>query len=177
LNPVVSANHSVTLDSLPYVSPCFRIPLQNGRWPLVFRTGVSLSAPDARVLVVLRIYCRAAAIVAASLGCLVLYGWAFHIPVLLSVLPGLVAMKSNTALSLTLCATSLWLILPKPPPGLRRALARFLALLVTLIAVGTALEYLFGVNLRIDQLLFKESAGTVATTSPGRMARQRAVRF
>src|SRR5271167_4704229 len=126
--------------------------------------------PDIYVFRVLRIYCRAAAIAVAMLGCVVLWGWAFHIPVLKSVLPGLVTMKPNTALSLALCAVSLLLILPEPPPGPRRFIARFLALLVSLVAAATAVEYLFGLELGIDQLLFREPAGAVATYLPGRMS-------
>jgi len=129
-----------------------------------------MSEPDTRALRILRLYCRAAAIAVGAIGCLVLIGWAFHIAVLKSVLPGLVTMKANTALSLAVSATSLWLLLPSRPPASRLYMGRLLALFVTLLALATGTEYLFGLNLGIDQLLFLEPLGTVATYSPGRMS-------
>ncbi|HXM99994.1 MAG TPA: ATP-binding protein [Candidatus Dormibacteraeota bacterium] len=131
----------------------------------------------ARPFKLLRMYCDASAIAAAVLGCLVLFGWAFHIEHLKSVVPGLVTMKANTALGLALSGTSLWLLLPGESHPRRRQIAHFLALLVTLIGAATLCEYLFGLNLRIDQLLFNEPTGTVATYSPGRMSLTSATAF
>ena len=139
----------------------FLIPLQ---------IGVSMSDHDARLFKFLRMYCEASAIAAVGVGCLVLCGWAFHIELLKSVLPGLVVMKANTALGLAFSGTSLWLLLPGKSHTRRRQIAHFLALLVMVIGAATLIEYLFGLNLRIDQLLFNEPTGTVATYSPGRMA-------
>jgi PAS domain S-box-containing protein len=129
-----------------------------------------MSDSDVRLFKLLRMYCETSAIVAVGVGCLVLYGWAFHIELLKSVLPGLVAMKANTALGLAFSGTSLWLLLPGDSRTPRNHIARFLAFLVTVIGAATLSEYLFGLNLRIDELLFNESTGTVATYSPGRMA-------
>jgi hypothetical protein len=56
----------------------------------------------------LRTFCQASAIVAVLVGCLVLLGWAFHIAALMSVFPGLVTMKVNTALGLILSGFSFW---------------------------------------------------------------------
>jgi PAS domain S-box-containing protein len=129
-----------------------------------------MSDHDARLFKFLRMYCEASAIAAVGVGCLVLCGWAFHIELLKSVLPGLVVMKANTALGLAFSGTSLWLLLPGESHTRRGHIARFLALLVTLIGAVTLSEYVFGLNLRIDQLLFNESTGTAATYSAGRMA-------
>jgi PAS domain S-box-containing protein len=129
-----------------------------------------MSDHDTRLFKRLHMYCDASAIAAAGMGCLVLFGWAFHIEHLKSVVPGLVTMKANTALGLAFSGTSLWLLLPGESHTRRRLIAHFLALLVTVIGAATLCEYLFGLNLRIDQLLFNEPTGTVATYSPGRMA-------
>ena len=128
------------------------------------------SEPDIRLFKILRMYCQASAIAAVGVGCLVLCGWAFHIELWKSVFPGLVAMKANTALGLAFSGASLWLLLPGASRTGSRRIAHLLAFLVTLIGAATLGEYLFGVNLRIDQLLFTEPVGAVATYSSGRMA-------
>ena len=125
---------------------------------------------NTRLFEFLWIYCQGSAIAVVAIGCMVLIGWAFHIEVLKSILPGLVTMKANTALSLVLSAASLLLQLPYPPPGSQRFIGRVSALLVLLLAFATGTEYLIGWNLGIDQLLFREATGTVATYSPGRMS-------
>jgi len=129
-----------------------------------------MTNPDNRTFDILGVYCRAAAMAVVALGCGVLVGWLFHIQVLMSVLPGLVTMKVNTALSLVFSGISLWLLLPAPPDRLRRYIARGLALIVLLIALGTLGEYAFDWNLGIDQWLMADPAGSPGTTSPGRMS-------
>src|ERR1700731_2826561 len=123
--------------------------------------GVSMSDHDTRPFKLLRMYCDASAITAAGVGCLVLFGWAFHIEYLKSVLPGLATMKPNTALGLAFSGTSLWLLLPGESRTRRGHIARFLALMVVMIGAATLIEYLFGLNLRIDQLLFNDPKGSV----------------
>jgi diguanylate cyclase (GGDEF)-like protein/PAS domain S-box-containing protein len=125
----------------------------------------------------LRIYCRASAIAVAAMGGVILGGWAFHIELLKSVFPGGVAINANMALLLALSGTSLWLLLPGDAPTLVRYIARFLAMLVTMVGAATRIEYLFGVNLGIDQLLFTEPGRAVATSFPGRMAPTSAMSF
>jgi hypothetical protein len=125
--------------------------------------------PNARRFRYLRIYCEVSAILSAALGILVLCGWAFHIESLKSVFPGQIVIRQNMALALTLSGISLGLLLPENAKTPARYIARFLALLVALIGGATRIEYLFGVNLRIDHLLFPEPAGTVAVL-PGRMS-------
>jgi PAS domain S-box-containing protein len=136
-----------------------------------------MSDHDTRPFKLLRMYCDATAIAAAGLGCLVLFGWAFHIEHLKSVLPGLVTMKANAALSLAFSGTSLWLLLPGESHTRRGHIARFLAVAVVMIGAATLIEYLFGLNLRIDQLLFNAPEKSVGTSSPGRMAAMAATAF
>ena len=125
---------------------------------------------DARRFKSLRIYCEASAIAAVTVGSLVLVGWAFQIQFLMSVVPGLVNMKANTAVGLALCGISLWLLLPGESRTRRGRIARLLALLVILVGAATLSEYLLGVNPGIDQILFHDVKGSRGTSSPGRMA-------
>ena len=78
-------------------------------------------------------------------------------------------MKANTALAFVLTGLALWLL--QTPSKARGSiiLRRLCAGLVLLIALLTTIEYLFGWDLGIDQLLFRDvlSPGEVL---PGRMA-------
>src|ERR1700720_2640915 len=140
-------------------------------------SGVSMSDRYARLINLLRMYCYASAFTASGVGCLVLVGWAFQIEHLKSVVPGLVTMKANAALGFAFSGTSLWLLLPGESRTRRGYIARFLALVVVMIGAATLVEYLFGVNLQIDQLLFNDAEGFVGTSSPGRMAAMTATAF
>ena len=114
----------------------------------------------------LQFYCNASAIGVSATGGLILCGWAFHIEMLKSVLPGGVAIKPNMALLLVLSGTSLWLLLPGDARPPLRYIARVLAMLVTVIGAATRMEYLVSVNLGIDQLLFSEPAGAAGDVLP-----------
>ncbi|MGD0567368.1 MAG: PAS domain S-box protein [Candidatus Sulfotelmatobacter sp.] len=125
----------------------------------------------------LRLYCQVSALATMGVGLLVLFGWAFHIGTLLSVFPGHVTMKVNTALGLEFGGMSLWLLLPGESRTRRGKIARFLALVVVLIGVATLIEYFFSLNLGIDQLIFSDPLGSSGTSSPGRLAPTTATAF
>jgi diguanylate cyclase (GGDEF)-like protein/PAS domain S-box-containing protein len=118
----------------------------------------------------LGIYCRVIAIASVAMGVMILGGWAFHIESLKSAFPGGAAIIPNTALLLALSGISLWFLLPSEPRTAVRQFARFLAMLVTFVGSATRLEYLIGVNLGIDQLLFAKPLAATATSFPGRMS-------
>ena len=118
----------------------------------------------------LRFFCQRSALASVALGSIVLSGWILQLTSLKSVFHGLVAVKANTALALVLSGVALWLLIPGESSRQRRGIAFFFASLVGMIGLGTFCEYLFGLNLGIDQLLFHEVVGAVATSSPGRMA-------
>jgi PAS domain S-box-containing protein len=144
--------------------------------------GISISDSEARRFKLLRIYCEGSAIATIGMATVVLVGWAFGVEVLTSVLPGLVTMKVNTALGLGFSGISVWLQLPgksrsRKSLSITRYSAHVLALLVVLIGAGTLAEYLFGVNLGIDQLLFRDPMGSVGTSSPGRPAPMTGIAF
>ncbi|HKS26267.1 MAG TPA: ATP-binding protein [Pyrinomonadaceae bacterium] len=112
-------------------------------------------------------FSRIAGFFAVLVGALVLLGWLFDIEELKSVYAG-ITMKANAALCFLLAGLSLWttgVVDRKLVVRLRQVCAG----VVTLLGLMTLSQHLFGWNLGIDQLLFNEPPGAVATTSPGRM--------
>jgi PAS domain S-box-containing protein len=113
---------------------------------------------------------RALSGASVAVGVGVLAGWALDIPSIRSVVPGLVEMKANTALSFVLSGCALWLLAPAGATGRRRVAGRVIAAIVSLLALATMSQHLIGWDLGIDQLLFRESPDAIFTASPGRMA-------
>jgi signal transduction histidine kinase len=120
---------------------------------------------------------RWAALVTVVLGVAVLVGWSFDIQVLKSIVPVWVTMKANTALCFVLIGAALLLLLREPPKRVTDNFAYALAALATLIGMLTVAEYVSGLDLRIDQMLFHEMTGAVQTVTPGRMAVLTAIGF
>ncbi|HBE51367.1 MAG TPA: hypothetical protein DDW76_21965, partial [Cyanobacteria bacterium UBA11369] len=129
---------------------------------------------------------------AIFIGCLVLVGWGLDIAILKSVVPGAATMKANTAVCFILAGVSLWLtgrgwgespdsILPRQEKKtLRRyrvLVAQTGAIASTTIAILTLSQYLFGWNLGIDELLFRDSPLSPATSHPGRMGINTTINF
>lgn len=112
------------------------------------------------------------------MGLLVLAGWLFDVPLLRSGLPGMVEMKANTAACFTLLGAAVWLLQERRSGGPRQRAAGLLAAAACFAVAGLTLcEYLFGLELGLDQLLFRESPHAVLTSSPGRMALNTCVAF
>jgi PAS domain S-box-containing protein len=113
------------------------------------------------------------------LGLLTLIGWIFHIPVLKTVLPGLVSMKANTAICFIMAALSLLLRCRLGPGGAGPwpLSARILGLGVFLAGSLTLSEWVLGWNAGIDQLLFHDDPGQAQISVLGRMAPATAVNF
>src|SRR5215212_740563 len=105
-----------------------------------------------------------------TIGGLVLVGWAFNVPTLKSVLPGLVSMKPNTALALILAGLAVQC-------ARRSLLLLLLAGIVAAIGGLTLLEYAGGWDLRLDQILFPDAVRLVDPPYPGRMAPAAALAF
>jgi PAS domain S-box-containing protein len=116
-------------------------------------------------------------ILVMAVGALVLLGWQFRIDALQRVWPGLVSMKANTAVGLLLAGLALWLLLPEQIGLKRKGLAQVCALSVAGIGLLTVAEYAYGVDLKIDQLLFTEPPGDAGTAVPGRMGLNTAINF
>lgn len=118
------------------------------------------------------------ALFAVAVGAAVLAGWLFDVPLLKSVLPGFIAMKPNTAFAFVLAGGSLLLLLASPLPRARARTGQALALIVVLIGALTLGEYVFGWQLGIDELLFKDRDTTEAwKLVAGRMAASTAAAF
>jgi signal transduction histidine kinase/CheY-like chemotaxis protein len=110
--------------------------------------------------------CAAATVLIAVL---VLIGWALDLRVLKSILPSYITMKANTAVGLGCLGGAL--ILQARAHGVAAgAVSRTLALIAGLIAIATLAEYLAGVDLHIDELLFADPEGRSGHFPPGRLA-------
>jgi PAS domain S-box-containing protein len=116
----------------------------------------------------LRQVSKAIALTAATFGLVVMAGWLLAIPALTNALSG-ITMKFNTALALGAAGVSLFLWAPEPTPSIRRQAGRAAAMVPLLIGGLTLVQYLAGIDLGIDQLLFHEPPGVAGTLAPGRM--------
>jgi PAS domain S-box-containing protein len=138
------------------------------------------------------IVARVAGMSTVLVGSLVLVGWLFDIEFLKrGSNANLVTMKANTALCFVLSGMSLWLsqieINKQPDVGLQETekvaeatfsrLARVGSLGITVISSLTLLQYLFGWNFGIDELLFRDSPNAVLTPHTGRMGFNTALNF
>ncbi|WP_224246291.1 sensor histidine kinase [Hyalangium gracile] len=79
-------------------------------------------------------------------------------------------MMPNTAVGLFLCGASLWLARKPGASSLRRGVSHALALAAVVLGGLTLSEYLFGVDLGIDLILFPETVRSLAPYRPGRAA-------
>jgi two-component system sensor kinase FixL len=107
---------------------------------------------------------------------LVLFGWAIDEPRLKSIVPGWQTMKANTALLFLLTGFALIAASRNWQHRKYERYARVAGAVVALVGLLTLAEYIFGVDLDIDQLLCLDHE-TVAAKYPGRMAPATAMAF
>jgi len=113
----------------------------------------------------------ACALLTVTIGLLVAVGWGLDIDSLKRVLPGLAAMKFNTALAFVLAGAGLWW-------RKRRSLRLALGALVALLGALSLVEYLAGQSFGIDQILVRDIvAAPESAFPPGRMAPSTALCF
>ncbi|RLA43905.1 MAG: hypothetical protein DRR06_10990 [Gammaproteobacteria bacterium] len=105
------------------------------------------------------------------LGAVVLLGWYLHEPALIQVNPAFVPMQYNTALGFAVGGLALLGL-----TGFWPWLAGITSVIVLLTGVLTLIEYIFAVDLHIDQL-FMEHYIDLKTSNPGRMAPNTALCF
>ena len=101
----------------------------------------------------------------AAIALLVLTGWFVGVPALARMVPGTTTMKVNSALGFlagAVCVTAL----ARPGPRAERV-AMAAGLFVLIDGTAHLVEYLFGIDLGIDQALFRDAPSAV---HPGRMA-------
>jgi signal transduction histidine kinase len=122
---------------------------------------------------------KVASTVAILVGCVVLVGWTLNIDVLKRILPGLVAMNPATAIAFVIAGAATRLLLNKDVDRRPRRLAQGLALVVTMVGLLKLVEILFGWDLGIDQLLFRQGLESEATVTgvPNQMAPNTALNF
>ena len=153
----------------PEAAPLLELPLQ-----------VKEFSPSATLRRRLQWFVGAGAASVVLLGLLVVVGWMLGFEPLMSVLPGHATMKINTALAFVSAGAALAARLAAQTTHSRRtalvakrvcfAFAGF-----TLGCGGISLaEYLFGLDLHVDQLLFADHGAKVF---PGRMAEITAINF
>src|SRR6185295_1869655 len=94
-----------------------------------------------------------------------------------SVLPSLTTMKANTALAFILAGVSLWVLQKEHTSQRAILIGQACAAFVALTGMLTLSEYVLDLDLGLDQLLLKESSGTVGTSHPGRMSPVTALNF
>jgi signal transduction histidine kinase/CheY-like chemotaxis protein len=99
-----------------------------------------------------------------GLGLIVLTGWHTHNVGLARILPALAPMPYNTALGFLFCGAGLLSIVFDQ----RRLLVAF-GTITAAVGVFTLCQYIFSIDLGIDQLLMKYNL-TAKTTHPGRIA-------
>jgi diguanylate cyclase (GGDEF)-like protein len=110
-----------------------------------------------------------------AVGCLVLAGWMFDITLFKSVLPGFVSMNPVTAVAFILSGAALLILLVPEADRRFRFLGQVCGLVVALLGLLRLCEYLFGWNLGIDFLLFREQV--MAVSPPSQMPVTTALNF
>lgn len=120
---------------------------------------------------------QTAASLVVAIGCLVLVGWLFDVTFLKSVVAGLVTMKPNTALGFVFAGAGCLLaaLHRTDPRSLRWRSAAAMA--VTALGTLTLFEWMTGIDLGIDQLLFQDDSTVAGSMSPGRMSPWSALNF
>jgi hypothetical protein len=120
-------------------------------------------------------FSRAGALLVTFVGAAVTIGWIRDFVVVKSVFPGLVNMKVNTALGFGAAGVALWSVQSSAP--VRFPLARVLAVVVALLGGLTLAQYVFGIDLGIDQLIVRDVFQGPPDLHPGRMAATTALSF
>ncbi len=128
-----------------------------------------LNRADSPVLVFQRTSLVLAAIV-AMVGALELAAWVLHPQYFASVLPGVATMKFNTAFCFVVFGCSLFGLQAVAARHSRRSAAIAGLVIALTIAMLTLIEYLFGLNLGIDELILPDPATGLQNGAPGRMS-------
>ncbi|HTI62903.1 MAG TPA: PAS domain S-box protein [Gemmatimonadaceae bacterium] len=113
-----------------------------------------------RALVASRWLCTAGGL----LGLAGLVGWLVNAPSLHTVLPGQAPMMPNAALALALAGSAGLLVSPTRPGRGKVLLVRIAGFIVLSIGIATLVEYVFRINLHVDQALIASKLGP----NPGR---------
>ena len=122
-------------------------------------------------------FTRGGAFVVGSVGLAVICGWLFNIPLLKSVIPGLTTMKLNSAGAFVAAGVALWLLNATRQGSQSLRIGRVLSVIVIAVGGLTLAEYVFELDLGIDQLFLPDTAQAANGLPPGRMAPATAFTF
>ena len=117
-----------------------------------------------------------AGIITALAGLIVLSGWQFDSNALKTFGFGGVTMKVNTAISFLFSGLALF-FLQNESRRLNIILARLFAAATFLLGLAVLSQYIFGINLGIDEFLFHDAPDAKGTINPGRMAPNTSLNF
>ena len=109
------------------------------------------------------------------IGFVIIIEWTFGIKIVAHLSPTDSSMKVNTAVVFLLFGLSL--LFNQSASDLARKSAKALAFGGLIIAALTLSQYIFGINLGIDELLFRDNPHADITSSPGRMSPLVALNF
>ena len=95
-------------------------------------------------------------VLAVAFGLWTLAGWMLHSQSVKSILPGQAAVKANTAICFILLGFSLWFLRKEQPPAASgwKLAAKTAAGIASAVGLLSLLEFLWGWDFGIDQLLF-----------------------
>lgn len=120
---------------------------------------------------------KAAAYFVLFISAFVLIGWIFDVQLLKSIHPSYVSMKANTAFGFLFSAIAFLIFIENKNAESQKSFGLLCAWIVFLIGGLTLTQYSFGLNLGLDQLVFRDSPIAVQTSHPGRMAPNTAFNF
>lgn len=106
------------------------------------------------------------AVYTAMIGFVVLLGWFFDISAFRVVLPETITVKFNTGLCFFLLGIALYFHDNKKFQVIVSIIFGF----VLLMGFLTLVEYIYGTDLRIDELFWNDVKNPIATSNPGRMS-------
>ena len=111
-----------------------------------------------------------ASIIIIGLGILVILGWIFNVPWLMSVIPGYATMKFNTAIGLTVSGAALYTQIRQKGEK-RNLIFHSLSIFIALIGSLYLFQYYTGVDIGIDELFVSDIPARVQNLgNPGRMS-------
>lgn len=116
-------------------------------------------------------------IAVALLGIVVLSGWIGDVAVLKNISAGWASMKVNTAICFLLSGITLIILNRQHQRRIDAAAAGFFSLVILLLTTAILLQYVFNINLGIDELFFTDNTVSSEFAYPGRPAPQTAICF
>ncbi|MFW6358777.1 MAG: PAS domain S-box protein, partial [Chroococcales cyanobacterium] len=120
---------------------------------------------------------QGASLIVIVIGITVILGWAFDISVFKSVLPGMVTMKTSTAVGLILGGITLWWLQTRTNQNQKTTLILILSSFLALLGCLTLIDYRWNLPLDPDQLLFRVFPNQSNPATEGHMAPNTALDF